>query len=74
MGGTGIVDDPIADLDQDLRNHGHSGHHPSHDYTALAQDVEGFIDKHKLGAVTLIGHSMYAHFSISISLLVKLMD
>ncbi|KAH0538624.1 hypothetical protein FGG08_004825 [Glutinoglossum americanum] len=45
----------------DLRNHGHSDHHPRHDYTVMAQDVEGFIDQHKLGAVTLIGHSMYAH-------------
>jgi pimeloyl-ACP methyl ester carboxylesterase len=29
----------------------------------MAQDVEGFIDQHKLGAVTLIGHSMYAYLS-----------
>lgn len=58
---------PIANLAQDLRNHGDSDHHPRHDYTALAQDVEGFIDEHKLGAVTLIGHSMYAYPSASIS-------
>ncbi|KAI9859382.1 MAG: hypothetical protein M1813_006719 [Trichoglossum hirsutum] len=52
----------------DLRNHGDSDHHPRHDYTALAQDVEGFIDEHKLGAVTLIGHSMGAKTAMTVAL------
>lgn len=43
---------------QDLRNHGDSPHDPRHDYTALAEDVEDFIDQHKLQNSTLIGHSM----------------
>ncbi|KAK5012276.1 hypothetical protein LTR60_004464, partial [Cryomyces antarcticus] len=45
---------------QDLRNHGDSAHDSRHDYTALAEDVEGFIDEHGLEKPTLIGHSMFA--------------
>ncbi|KAH0563108.1 hypothetical protein GP486_002326 [Trichoglossum hirsutum] len=58
----------VADLAQDLRNHGDSDHNPRHDYTALAQDVEGFIDDHKLGEVTLIGHSMGAKTAMTVAL------
>jgi pimeloyl-ACP methyl ester carboxylesterase len=42
----------------DLRNHGDSPHHPTHDYVAMADDVAGFIEEHKLKDTTLIGHSM----------------
>lgn len=45
-------------ISQDLRNHGDSPHNPRHDYTALAEDVEGFISQHGLENPTLIGHSM----------------
>lgn len=45
---------------QDLRNHGDSPHDARHDYTALAEDVEHFIQEHKIKDSTLIGHSMYA--------------
>jgi len=43
---------------QDLRNHGDSPHNPHHDYMTMAEDVEGFINEHKLTESTLIGHSM----------------
>jgi len=43
---------------QDLRNHGDSPHNPKHDYLAMAEDVVGFIEEHKLKHTTLIGHSM----------------
>ncbi|KAM5433254.1 hypothetical protein McanCB56680_003582 [Microsporum canis] len=43
----------------DLRNHGDSPHHPKHDYTELALDVERFILEHSLRDPILIGHSMY---------------
>lgn len=43
---------------QDLRNHGDSPHHPVHDYPAMAEDVEEFIEQHDLRLPTLIGHSM----------------
>jgi hypothetical protein len=43
---------------QDLRNHGDSPRNPRHDYIAMANDVEGFIEEHKLKDTTLIGHSM----------------
>ncbi len=43
----------------DLRNHGHSPHHPEHTYTALADDVAGLIDTLRLSVKPhLVGHSM----------------
>ncbi|KAK4987468.1 hypothetical protein LTR66_003934 [Elasticomyces elasticus] len=53
---------------QDLRNHGDSPHDPRHDYTVLAEDVEGFIDEHKLENSTLIGHSMGAKTAMVVAL------
>lgn len=50
---------PLIQPFQDLRNHGESPHDPSHDYTALAEDVEGFLQEHKIERAALIGHSMY---------------
>lgn len=46
-------------VNQDLRNHGESGHHSRHDYMEMALDVEAFIQSHHLQRPTLIGHSMY---------------
>ena len=43
---------------QDLRNHGNSPHDPEHDYSAMAGDVEEFIQERDLQLPTLIGHSM----------------
>lgn len=45
-------------MDQDLRNHGDSGHHRKHDYVEMALDVELFIKKHGVESATIIGHSM----------------
>lgn len=42
----------------DLRNHGDSPHHPTHNYMSMADDIEGFIGEHKIHKPTLIGHSM----------------
>lgn len=53
----------FADHIQDLRNHGDSPHNPKHDYSAMADDVEEFIQQHDLRLPTLIGHSM----SVSVS-------
>ncbi|EFE41327.1 alpha/beta hydrolase, putative [Trichophyton verrucosum HKI 0517] len=47
-----------SDHKKDLRNHGDSLHHPKHDYTELALDVEYFIHQHSLQDPILIGHSM----------------
>ncbi|TGO60121.1 hypothetical protein BCON_0038g00370 [Botryotinia convoluta] len=52
----------------DLRNHGDSPHHPKHDYTAMAADVAGFINEHKLTGPTLIGHSMGAKTAMALAL------
>lgn len=52
----------------DLRNHGDSSHHPKHDYTALAEDVEGFLQKKNIKDSTLIGHSMGAKTAMAVAL------
>lgn len=57
---------PIYGLD--LRNHGESPHDPRHDYEALAEDVEHFINKHRLSGSTLIGHSMGAKTVMTVAL------
>lgn len=43
---------------QDLRNHGQSFHAPDHTYSAMAEDVEEFMQQQKLDKSVLIGHSM----------------
>lgn len=45
--------------EQDLRNHGQSFHAPEHNYGAMAEDVQEFIQQQKLDKCVLIGHSMY---------------
>ncbi|EPS31446.1 hypothetical protein PDE_06401 [Penicillium oxalicum 114-2] len=52
----------------DLRNHGDSDHHPRHDYSEMASDVESFMNQHKLGPATLIGHSMGAKAALTLAL------
>lgn len=52
----------------DLRNHGDSPHDPTHTYTALANDVSGFISQHSLSKPTLIGHSMGAKTAMTLAL------
>ncbi|KAI1331933.1 alpha beta hydrolase fold family [Xylariaceae sp. FL0255] len=52
----------------DLRNHGESPHSPRHDYTAMADDVAGFISEHRLELPTLIGHSMGAKTALTLAL------
>lgn len=42
----------------DLRNHGASPHHPVMDYPAMSADLLHFINRHRLPAVNLLGHSM----------------
>lgn len=52
----------------DLRNHGESPHNPQHDYLAMADDVCGFMEEHKLKSPTLIGHSMGAKTAMTVAL------
>ncbi|KAF8433127.1 prolyl oligopeptidase-like protein [Terfezia claveryi] len=52
----------------DLRNHGDSRHHQKHDYIAMAEDVEHFIQEHGMKDVTLLGHSMGAKTAMAVSL------
>ncbi|KAI0120030.1 alpha beta hydrolase fold family [Nemania sp. FL0031] len=52
----------------DLRNHGESPHAHRHDYTAMADDVAGFIHQHGLKEPTLIGHSMGAKTAMTLAL------
>ncbi|KAL1303916.1 hypothetical protein AAFC00_000370 [Neodothiora populina] len=55
----------------DLRNHGESPHDPRHDYTALAEDVEHFIQDHEIKNSALIGHSMGAKTAMVVALRAK---
>ena len=51
-----------------MRNHGDSSHHQHHTYTALAEDVELFLQHHRLKRATLIGHSMGAKTVMTVAL------
>lgn len=42
----------------DLRNHGHSPHHPKMDYPLMAEDLETFFVAQKIESAHVIGHSM----------------
>ncbi len=42
----------------DQRNHGLSPHSPDHDYLAMTEDLNDFLDQHNLKQAILIGHSM----------------
>jgi esterase len=42
----------------DLRNHGQSPHAAGQDYVTLAEDVAALMDRHRLAAASLVGHSM----------------
>lgn len=42
----------------DQRNHGRSPHDPVHDYPAMADDLEAFMDRHGLATAHVMGHSM----------------
>jgi pimeloyl-ACP methyl ester carboxylesterase len=55
-----------------LRNHGDSSHDPRHNYTALAEDVEGFLQKQNIKDSTLIGHSMGAKTAMAVALRKKI--
>ena len=42
----------------DLRNHGHSPHHPELNYTVMMEDLEELTDDLFLDEINIIGHSM----------------
>ncbi|KAK5800150.1 hypothetical protein VI817_002362 [Penicillium citrinum] len=52
----------------DLRNHGQSFHAPEHNYGAMAEDVQEFIQQQKLDKCVLIGHSMGAKVAMTMAL------
>lgn len=52
----------------DTRNHGESPHDRTHNYNAIADDVEAFLKKHNLKNATLIGHSMGAKTVMTLAL------
>jgi pimeloyl-ACP methyl ester carboxylesterase len=52
----------------DTRNHGDSSHHPTHDYPALAEDLELFLRHHQIKDACLIGHSMGAKIVMTVAL------
>ena len=42
----------------DQRNHGHSLHHPEHNYGVMCSDLTEFFNRHNLNATIILGHSM----------------
>ena len=52
----------------DLRNHGDTPHHPTHTYTAMAEDVEALITSLSLPPSILIGHSMGSKVAMTLAL------
>ena len=53
----------------DQRNHGASPHRPTMSYRDLAADVVTFLDHHRLGRVTLLGHSMGGKVAMMLALM-----
>jgi pimeloyl-ACP methyl ester carboxylesterase len=58
----------IAHKSQDLRNHGSSSHHQTHNYPSLAADILNFLTQHNISSPTLIGHSMGAKACMALAL------
>ncbi len=53
----------------DLRNHGHSPHHPEHHYQAMAADVIETINSIGIDSFSLLGHSMGGKTAMMIAML-----
>ena len=52
----------------DQRNHGKSFHTSALDYAVLADDVREFVDKHGIGPVAVVGHSMGGKVAATLAL------
>jgi pimeloyl-ACP methyl ester carboxylesterase len=52
----------------DQRNHGKSCHASALDYAVLADDAREFIDKHGIGPVAVVGHSMGGKVAATLAL------
>jgi pimeloyl-ACP methyl ester carboxylesterase len=52
----------------DLRNHGHSPHHPEMDYPLMAADVDRFFAAQKIESTHVIGHSMGGKVAMQLAL------
>jgi esterase len=52
----------------DLRNHGHSPHHPEHNYRVMGEDLADFFIAHHLEQAIFIGHSMGGKTALSFGL------
>lgn len=52
----------------DQRNHGQSPHHDEHNYEALTNDIEVFLQQHQLEKVCIMGHSMGGKVAMNFTL------
>jgi pimeloyl-ACP methyl ester carboxylesterase len=52
----------------DLRNHGHSPHHPEMDYPLMAADVDRFLLANQIESAHVVGHSMGGKVAMQLAL------
>lgn len=52
----------------DMRNHGHSPHHPELTYPAMVQDVLEFMSDHEIPTAYLTGHSMGGKVAMTLAM------
>jgi len=52
----------------DMRNHGHSPHHPELTYPAMVQDVLEFMSDHEIPSTYLMGHSMGGKVAMALAM------
>lgn len=53
----------------DLRNHGNSPHHPTHNYQVMCEDLRLYLDTKKISKCILAGHSMGGKTAMLFSLI-----
>jgi pimeloyl-ACP methyl ester carboxylesterase len=53
----------------DQRNHGHSPHSPEMNYSVMADDLDEFMQRHRLASASVLGHSLGGKTAMQFALL-----